>query len=52
MSMQAVHCKLLREGKWAVTDAQDLVPGDIVEIKIGDRVPADLRIVSLVSISL
>jgi P-type E1-E2 ATPase len=50
--MQAVECKLLRDGAWKVQDSQLLVPGDIVEIKIGDRVPADIRISSLESISL
>ena len=42
--MQAVECKLLRDGKWALADSKLLVPGDIVEINIGDRVPADVRL--------
>lgn len=50
--MQAVECKLLRDGEWKTQNAQLLVPGDIVQIRIGDRVPADIRIAKLDSISL
>lgn len=50
--MQAVECKLLRDGIWTIADSKDLVPGDIVEVNIGDRVPADIRIAKFNSISL
>ena len=50
--MQAVECRLLRDGKWLIKDSVSLVPGDIVEVRIGDRVPADLRIAHLNSVSL
>lgn len=50
--MQAVECMLLRDGQWNVKDSLKLVPGDIVRVKMGDRVPADLRIAELKSISL
>jgi Ca2+-transporting ATPase len=42
----------LRGGEWKVADSKHLVPGDIVEINIGDRVPADLRIAAFNSVSL
>lgn len=50
--LQAIECKVLRNGKWTVMDSVQLVPGDIVEVNTGDRVPADLRILKLTSISL
>lgn len=50
--MQAVECKLLREGTWSIADSKTLVPGDIVEVSVGDRVPADIRILEFKSISL
>jgi len=36
--------KVLRNGAYTTIDAAKLVPGDIVELKGGDRVPADIRI--------
>ncbi|CAL5388127.1 unnamed protein product [Camellia sinensis] len=29
--------------------AKELVPGDVVELKVGDKVPADMRVVELIS---
>ena len=34
----------LRDGKWIQIDAKELVPEDVVKIKIGDIVPADMRL--------
>ncbi len=34
----------LRDGQWQELDSRELVPGDIVKIKIGDIVPADARL--------
>ena len=50
--MQAVECRLLRDGKWDKADSKLLVPGDVVEINIGDRIPADLRVAYLNPVSL
>jgi magnesium-transporting ATPase (P-type) len=36
----------LRDGAVAPIDAVDLLPGDIVEVRAGDKVPADIRILS------
>jgi len=40
---------VLREGKTVVLKAVDLVPGDIVEIGVGMRVPADARVVEILA---
>lgn len=36
-----------RNGNWVQLDAADVVPGDLVEVKVGDKVPADLRLIKL-----
>jgi H+-transporting ATPase len=36
---------VLRDGTFQTIDARDLVPGDIIKIRIGDVVPADLKLV-------
>lgn len=36
----------LRDGQWQLIDAYMLVPGDIVKLKAGDKVPADLRLIN------
>lgn len=38
--------QVLREGKKAKIPAEELVPGDIVLIKSGDKIPADLRLIT------
>ncbi|MBA0704352.1 hypothetical protein Golax_016617 [Gossypium laxum] len=46
--MQCESGKVLRDG-YIVPDlpARELVPGDIVELQVGDKVPADMRIAAL-----
>lgn len=47
-SMQCEHAKVLREGYYVPNlPARELVPGDVVELGVGDKVPADMRVVSL-----
>jgi magnesium-transporting ATPase (P-type) len=43
--MLSLHAHARRDGEWAEVEADDLVPGDIVRLKSGDRVPADLRLI-------
>jgi len=33
-----------RDGKWVEIDAKEIVPGDIIKLKIGDIVPADAKL--------
>ncbi|MFD1955764.1 HAD-IC family P-type ATPase [Paenibacillus thailandensis] len=37
-------CKVIREGKETEISSLELVPGDIVHLEAGDRVPADIRV--------
>ena len=39
-------CKVVRDGELKLIGAEKLVPGDLIEVKMGDRIPADIRIVS------
>lgn len=39
------RCVCIREGKSQMIYARDLVPGDLCILDIGDRVPADLRLI-------
>ena len=39
-----INVKLLRDGTWKTLPARELVPGDIIRIRIGDFVPADIKI--------
>merc|ERR1719423_35383 len=39
------QCLVLREGEFRSIKVDDLVVGDVVNVKSGDRIPADLRVV-------
>ena len=41
--------KVKRDGKWVEIDTKQLVLGDIISLEAGDRVPADARVIKLVS---
>lgn len=45
----ANEAKVVRDGKIKRIKADDLVPGDIISVAIGDRIPADCRILSIQS---
>lgn len=44
-SKLAKQALVLRDGKLAPLDARSLVPGDIVKVKIGDMIPADIKLI-------
>ncbi len=35
---------VLRDGHWIEIDAKEIVPGDVVKVRIGDIVPADMKL--------
>jgi H+-transporting ATPase len=41
-----VNARVLRDGVWKIVPARELVPGDMVRIRSGDFVPADVKIVT------
>ncbi len=45
MKLSAAQCKVRRNGEIHHIDARQLVPGDLVLLEAGDRVPADVRLV-------
>ncbi len=40
----AVKARVKRDGKWITPAAKDLVPGDVIRLRLGDIVPADARL--------
>jgi len=41
-----INAKVLRDGKWSVIKAKNIVPGDIISVGLGDIVPADAQVIS------
>jgi H+-transporting ATPase len=40
----AVQANVKREGKWSGIEARELVPGDIIRLRIGNVIPADAKL--------
>jgi H+-transporting ATPase len=40
----ALKARVKREGAWATVAARELVPGDVIRLRLGDIVPADARL--------
>lgn len=45
-NMVPQYAVCLREGQKLTLHAEELVVGDIIEVKFGDRIPADMRVIS------
>ncbi len=41
----ALRARALRDGAWSDVEAADLVPGDIIRIRLGDIIPADVKLI-------
>jgi H+-transporting ATPase len=40
----AIEARVRRDGKWVTPAARELVPGDVIRVRMGDIVPADARL--------
>jgi len=40
----AIKARVKRDGKWITPAARELVPGDVIRLRLGDIVPADTRL--------
>jgi len=40
----AIKARVVRDGKWITPPARELVPGDVIRVRLGDIVPADARL--------
>lgn len=48
--MQSEHAATWRNGKLVHNlPASELVPGDIVDVHVGDKIPADMRVIKLLT---
>jgi H+-transporting ATPase len=41
----AIRARALRDGTWQEIDARLLVPGDVISIRLGDIIPADVKLI-------
>ncbi len=40
----AINARVRRDGEWTTPAARELVPGDVIRLRLGDIVPADVRL--------
>ena len=51
--LQPAQARCLRDGEWLHDlPAAELVPGDVIELRVGDAVPADARLINLATTTL
>ncbi len=41
----ALKARVLRDGRWREIPARELVPGDVVRVRLGDIIPADIKLI-------
>jgi H+-transporting ATPase len=42
----AIKARVKRDGQWTTPAASELVPGDVIRVRLGDIVPADARLLA------
>ena len=45
------EAKVIRDGRAVKVHASEVVPGDIITVSVGDKIPADARVISITSAS-
>jgi Ca2+-transporting ATPase len=45
--LQTEHARVLRQREWSTILSRELVPGDIIQVTVGEQVPADCRLAIL-----
>ena len=48
----SLDAQVRRDGHWTQVDAELIVPGDIVRLRSGDRVPADVRLIETTNLQI
>ncbi len=48
--MLSLKAQARRDGSWKEVSSEELVPGDVVRLRSGDRVPADLRLIEVTNL--
>lgn len=46
------YCNLIRDGRPHTPLANTLIPGDLVTFSVGDRIPADIRLIKAVQLEI
>ncbi|WP_297475618.1 plasma-membrane proton-efflux P-type ATPase [Thermococcus sp.] len=41
----ALEVRVLRDGEWKTIPARELVPGDVIRLRMGDIIPADVKLI-------
>lgn len=41
----AMNARVVRDGKWTEIPTRELVPGDVVRVRLGDVAPADIKLI-------
>lgn len=50
-SMLSSEAQVIRNGKQEMVDGTDIVPGDIVVLNLGDKIPADIRLTEVANLA-
>lgn len=50
--LQPDNARVLRDSEMKTILSEDLVPGDIIEVRVGDKIPADMRLINIKTSSL